>query len=879
MTHQLRQPASPLSPWKWLPFAILTITLGVGLVPTTGRAQSSPPQDAPNSPLQLVVTPQQIDLTGPRASRQILITGVYQGGVERDLTHHVKWITNGSNFEITPTGLVVSLSDGRGQLIVQSGAVKKVVQVETRGSQATSPVSFRREIVPILSSAGCSDIRCHGAPSGKGGFRLSLWGSDHHFDYQQLVRDAFGRRTNAINPSESLLLNKPLTRVPHVGGRRFDPDSRTAQLLHHWQAQGLTRDDNGADLSHLTVTPSQRVLHAPAQDQQLAVQATYTDGTTEDVTQLASYSTSDVAIARASRGGYVQFERQGEVAVLCRYMGQMATVRLIHVATPASGYEWPAVTPNNFVDEHVYAKLKLLNIAPSGTSSDHSFVRRLYLDLCGVLPTPAEAHSFLASTDPDKRTRLVDQLLQRTEFTDFWTKKWMDVLRVSRDSIQLKGAETFQAWLHKQVEQDRPLTETMRAMLTSVGESHKDPQANYYCVAPMPREVVDVDYLQKDLAESTAQLFLGIRLQCAQCHNHPFERWTQDDYLGLAAFFSQVTRERMGKAGPSGRADRRQIAVKLKADQVRLTDATRKHVSPHFPGQAPPKIAKGTDQREVLADWLSDPKNPYFARSIVNRIWFHLHGRGIVEPVDDFRDSNPSANDPLLDGLAQYFVEHQYRLKPLIRAIVLSKTYQASSEPNPFNVQDRQYFSHQQARPLPAEVLLDAICEVTGVPERYEITKDYLVGVPDGVVTYPVGTRAVQLPVTDLVTLINSSSKYVRYEMHPFLRTFGTPARRQTCECDRSPGFSRKQALELTVGDLVEAKVSSPSGRLAKMLSNWDSDQQILNALYQQALARNPSKAAADKFLSYVRQQPDRQRAWEDVLWTLLNSKEFIYQH
>ena len=267
----------------------------------------------------------------------------------------------------------------------------------------------------------------------------------------------------------------------------------------------------------------------------------------------------------------------------------------------------------------------------------------------------------------------------------------------------------------------------------------------------MPREVVDVDYLQKDLAESTAQLFLGIRLQCAQCHNHPFERWTQDDYLGLAAFFSQVTRERMGKAGPSGRADRRQIAVKLKAEQVRLTDPERQHVSPHFPGQAPPEIAQGTDQRAVLADWLSDPKNPYFARSIVNRIWFHLHGRGIVEPVDDFRDSNPSANDPLLDALAHYFVEHQYRLNPLVRAIVLSNTYQASSESNQFNSQDRQYFSHQQARPLPAEVLLDAICEVTGVPEKYEITKDYLVGVPEGVVKFPSGTRAVQLPVTDLV--------------------------------------------------------------------------------------------------------------------------------
>ena len=860
---------------------ILLTVVGLGLASLNGEAsaQAARNTNGLDKPLQLVVTPARIELRGPRASRQVLVTGIYPGGIERDLTRRVKWITNADSFDVDEGGLVVARADGRGQLTVQAGVLQQVVEVETGGTQAASPVSFTREIVPVLSSAGCSDIRCHGAPSGKGGFRLSLWGSDHEFDYLRLAREAFGRRTNAIDPAESLLLKKPLARIPHVGGRRFEQDSHAAELLRRWQAQGLSHDKDAVALSSLEVTPSRRVLRSPAQDQQLAVSATYADGSIEDVTRLASYSTSDVAIARVNRSGYVQFQRQGEVAVLCRYMGQMVSMRLVHVAEAAAGFQWPDVRPSNFVDQHVYAKLKLLNITPSRGSSDDEFVRRVYLDLCGILPSPQEASLFRASTRRDKRERLVDELLQRGEFADFWTKKWMDVLRVSRDSIQLKGAEVFQSWMREQVQQDRPLSDVMRELLTSQGESHKDPEANYFCVAPMPRKVVDVDYLQKDLAESTAQLFLGIRLQCAQCHNHPFERWTQDDYLGLAAFFSQVTRNRMGKAGPSGRADRRQIAIKMDPQKMRLADTASQHVLPHFPGEAAPEIAQGSDLRAVLADWLIEADNPYFARSIVNRVWFHLHGRGIVEPVDDFRDSNPSANDPLLDALARYFVDNEFRLKPLVRAIVLSKTYQASSQANAFNYQDRQYFSHQQARSLPAEVLLDAICEVTGVPERYEITKDYLVGVPDGVVKFPVGTRAVQLPVTDLVTLINSSSKYVRYEMHPFLRTFGTPARRQTCECDRSPGFSRKQALELTVGDLVEAKVSSASGRLSGMLSDWASDREILDALYERALTRRPSAAAVEKFLVYVREKPDRQQAWEDVLWTILNSKEFIYQH
>lgn len=831
------------------------------------------------SPNAIVISPSHIELSGPRSSQQVLVTSIAPDGSKQDLTRVTQWQSNTNVFRVNDKGLVTALQNGKGILTLRTHNMEQTVEVVVTGARTPAPVSFQREIVPVLSSLGCSDIRCHGAPSGKGGFRLSLWGSDVDFDFEQLAREAFGRRTNPFQPDNSLLMQKPLAQIPHVGGQRFHKEDHVAKLLHTWQSEGLIHDSDTASIKSVEVIPLKRVLMSPAMEQQLAVRATYEDGSTEDVTRITTYLSSDLAIAQVDQSGFVQFQQQGEVAILCRYMGQLVSVRLMHIAKADKDFHWPNPSTNNFVDHHVFSKLQLLNIAPSDICSDETFVRRAYLDLCGILPSPDETSRFIATTDPNKREQLVDQLLDRSEFTDYWTKKWMDVLRVSRDSIQLQGAQAFQTWLRDQIQNDLPLSEIAGALLTSQGESYKDPATNYFCATPMPKEVTDADYLQKDLAESTAQLFLGIRLQCAQCHNHPYERWTQNDYLGLAAFFSQVKRSRLGEAGPSGRPDRRQMAVQIDLDAASLAENANKHVTAHFPGQSPEAIQDGTDLRTVLVDWLTRPDNPFFAKSIVNRVWFHLNGRGIVDPVDDFRDSNPSVNDELLEALAQHFISGGFRIKPLIRTITLSRTYQLSSVSNAFNRTDHRYFSHQNARPLPAEVLLDAICEVTGIPESYEIMKDYIVGIPTESITLPLGTRAVQLPVTDLVTLINSSGNYVRYELHPFLRTFGQPVRRQTCECDRSTGFSRKQALELTVGDLVAGKLSSAKGRLPEMLAAGATDEQILNELYQRALARHPSPETRQTFLDYINRNPDRRKAWEDILWTILNSKEFVYQH
>ena len=860
---------------KFLLLAVLAVS---GVVVA---AEPSSKSDAIGRPVSIDVVPGTFRLDGPRATQQLLVTGHYADGSLRDLTGLADFQASDPGFlEVDTDGLVRGSSDGSTRLIVEVGGRKAMAEATVAGIKRIEPVSFRRELMPVLSVAGCSDIRCHGAPSGKDGFRLSLWGFDPGFDFQQLTHDGLGRRTNTLNPDNSLVLNKALSQVPHVGGRRFAPQSYLANLLRTWQSEGIKDDREPVSLKQLTVTPDRRVLKAPAAGQRLAVSAKFSDGSVQDVTRLTTYSSSDLAIASVDRSGQVEFNRQGEVAILCRFMGRLESVRMMHIAEPAEGYAWPNPPEANFVDTHVFTKLKMLNIAPSELCTDEQFVRRLYLDLCGVLPTPSETRAFLATDGPDKRARLIEQLLQRPEYADYWTKKWFDVLRVTRDAINLEGSQKFQAWLRDRIEGDAPFDDTVRQLLTSTGQSYRDAPVNFFCVTMTPKTITDKQFLQKDLAEATAQLFLGVRLQCAKCHNHPYERWTQNDYLGLAAHFNQVKRTRMGKAGPGGRAERRQFEITVDKKAAEFTrDADGSAVVPSLIGQEPKPIPADRDRRQMLASWLTKLDNPFFARAFVNRVWYHLNGRGVVEPVDDFRDSNPSANDPLLKALAAEFVSSGYRLRPLIRSIVSSRTYQLSPIPNTSNRGDKRYFSHMHARPLPAEVLLDAVCNVTGVPEEYEIAKDYTIGLPPGTIKLPVGTRAVQLPVNDIVTLINTGSKYVRYESHPFLRAFGQPSRTQTCECDREQTFGRKQALELIIGQMMSKRLVDPRNRLSRMLADKDPDAKILDTLYLRALARTPSPRTRTAMLAHVGNSSDKRQAWEDVLWTLLNSQEFIYQH
>jgi hypothetical protein len=725
------------------------------------------------------------------------------------------------------------------------------------------PVSFRRDVMAALSVAGCNDIRCHGAPSGKAGFRLSLWAWDPAADHASLTRDVLGRRTNPLEPDASLILRKALGRVAHQGGPRFAENSREHKILRQWIADGTPDDDSRPLLSSLRVVPASALVPEPGR-QQLGVTATFADGTTRDVTNVTVFQSSDPLIASVGRTGLVEFHQPGEVAVLCRYLDRQEAARLIFVR-PVASFRWPDPPEHNFIDRHVFTKLKLLQLAPSELCSDAEFVRRVYLDVCGILPPPEEARDFVADAGPDKRARLIDRLLARPEHADLWAVRWLDVLRATRGAtIRLEGVQAYHSWLRERIADDTPFNQVVRTLLTAQGHSFKDGPVNFYCVVPQPTDKNDKFHMPNDLAETTAQVFLGVRLRCVKCHNHPYDRWSQDDYLGLAAFFTKVKRDREGEKKKDGIRDQRPWVIGLDAALPELTRSrTGKPVVPKLPRGSTVDVPADKDRREALAQWLTAADNPFFAKTIVNRVWAHLLGRGIVEPVDDVRPSNPSANDELLDALAADLIRNGWQIKPLVRSILMSRTYQLSAIANDSTRQDRKYFSHALARPLPAEVLLDALCTTTEVSEEF----------PE----FPRGTRAVQLPAPDFLKL--PVDDYFVTGQHPFLRVFGQPDRHDSCDCGRERDYNHAHALELVAGATLAAKLRQPNNRLGRLLASKATDRAILEELCLVCLSRPPSAATADKWLAYVGQASDRRRAWEDVLATILQSQEFLFQH
>jgi hypothetical protein len=586
------------------------------------------------------------------------------------------------------------------------------------------------------------------------------------------------------------------------------------------------------------VLPGSRVQKAPGRWQQLAVLARFSDGSVRDVTRLSVFSSSDSSVAEVSPSGLVEFYQTGEVAILVRYLMELQTVRLTYLE-PRPGFAWTNPPENNYIDKHVFAKLKMLSLPPSGLCSDDEFIRRAYLDVCGILPKAAEVRAFLADRDAKKREKLIDALLARPEYADYWTLKWSDVLRSTRKTIQIKGTHVFQKWLRHHFKSDDGFDAVVRELLTASGSTFVNAPANYYRVARDPQ----------NLAETTAQLFFGIRMQCAKCHNHPFERWTQDDYYSFSAFFARVRQKRDPRQpGPPPTKIGAEIIYTLRAGEV-VQPRTGKVMAPKFLGGAVAPEAR--DRRVVLAKWLTSADNPFFAKSTVNRIWYHLMGKGIVDPVDDFRDSNPSANDELLEALAKDFAGHHFRFKHLIRTIMTSRTYQLSAQANNFNKDDSKYFSHAVTKLLPAEPLLDALCTALAVPEKFP--------------GLPLGTRAVQLPDGDI--------------NHPFLKTFGQPARELACECERESDSNLAQALQLINGPTVNEKLRNPNNRIGKLLARKVADSVILDELYLATLSRPPSAEDIKVSLEYVHKAADKRKAWEDVHWALLNCKEFLFRH
>jgi hypothetical protein len=813
-------------------------------------AVAAPPIDAADratvigKPSALEAFPANVALTGSRDAEQLVITGKYADGTVRDLSAVVTAKVEPSGVVEVQDGLYLRpKKNGTATVIIAAGGKEARIAVKVDGMDHASPVSFRRDVISAMNVGGCNAGACHGTPSGKNGFKLSLRGFDPPADFLMLTREQFGRRTDKHDPQASLMLMKAVGSVPHEGGQRYSLASVPAEMMIHWLSEG-TRDDVStlAAVKQAVVTPASRILKSPAKWQQLAVNVAFEDGKTRDMTRLTVFSSSDPSIADVTPGGLVEFKRPGEIAVLCRYLEQMISVRITYLE-PREGFVWSNPPENNFVDTHVYAKLKQMSIAPSDLCTDDEFCRRAFLDCVGRMPTAEEVKAFLADKAAKKRDALIDKLVDLPEFADFWALKWADVLRSSRKTIQLKGSHTFQAWLREHFLKNTGMDQMVREIITSSGNTYSNPPANYYRIAKDPQS----------LAETTAQLFLGVRMQCAKCHNHPFERWTQDDYYGMAAWFARVKTKAEPEVGTkaANKATPGAEVVFISRDGEVTQPRTKQTMKPHYPGAGDAAIKPSEDRREALAAWLTKPENPFFAKSVANRVWFHLMGKGIVDPVDDFRDSNPSCNDELLDALAKDFSTNKFDMKRLVKTIMKSRTYQLSAQPTETNRDDSKYFSHAVTKLLTAEQLLDALCDATAVPEKFA--------------GLPIGTRAIQLPDGEV--------------NHPFLKTFGQPARELACECERESDGNLAQALQLINGPTVNEKIRNPNNRLGKLLADKKSDDAILTDLYYAALSRPPFDDEKKLALAHIAKGADKRKAWEDVLWALINTREFLFRH
>jgi hypothetical protein len=706
-------------------------------------------------------------------------------------------------------------------------------------SDGTRPVSFRHDVEPILTRAGCNAGACHGTPSGKNGFRLSLRGYDPALDILTLTREVHARRLDLLEPAASLLLRKATGQVPHEGGQRLALGDEHYTLLLRWIAEGAHDDSaTAAPLERLEVFPPRDILDEPATTRQLRIIAHYRDGSWRDVTRLTRFGVNDESIAAVRPDGLVEKRRAGEAAISAEYLGQMATARLLF-RDAAPGFVWHAPPEHNYIDRHVFAKLRLLCLEPAPLCSDSEFLRRVTLDLIGKLPTPDEVRRFLADRDAGKRQRAIDNLLQRPEFADWWALKWADRLGCNQRFVGKIGAHLYHEWIRQAMLANMPEDELACVIVTGRGGNYSHPPAGFY------RRLRDPQVR----AEEVAQLFLGVRIGCARCHNHPGERWTQDDYYGLAAFFARVRY----RNGPFFIQiyDKEETVYEARQGEV-VHPRTRQTVAPRFLGGAIAVLGPHEDRREALARWLTQPDNPFFARNAVNRIWYHLFGQGIVEPVDDFRGTNPSCNDELLDGLAEDFIRHGFDRKYLIRTIVSSRTYQLGATPTAGDAEDLRYFSHARVRLLQAEQLLDAIGAAAGAAVKFP--------------TFPLGTSAAALP----------DGEY----KNPFLEAFGRPARAMVCECERDTDTNLGQALHLVGGRTVHSLLHDPAGRAARLRASGLPDEKVIEELFLASLSRYPSAQERDLLTGKLRKAgSDRRRIVEDILWALVNHKEFLFQH
>jgi hypothetical protein len=792
---------------------------------------------------ELRLEPAQVELTDSLDAARVLVTGKTPAGEWVDLTRQAtveldspeKFAPPSTIARIDENRFFIPLADGQAIARFRVGDVSAEIPVRVSGTQAPRPVSYIRDVMPILSKAGCNSGPCHGTPKGKRGFKLSLRGYDPEWDHEQLITDLSSRRFNRSRPTDSLLIQKPTNEVPHEGGFRFGTDHRYYRVLLQWIREGNKSDFGQATrASSIRVYPEHTTLREPGAWQDLVVIATYPDGQQRDVTRDAELTASPDYVAQVAEPARVQALRRGEVAILVRYEGNYA-VKYLSVLDPRPDFVWASPPAHNYIDHLVDAKLQRLKILPAPLADDATFLRRVFLDLIGSQPTPEEVRAFLADTTPTKlkRARVVDDLLDRPEFVDRWSYKWADLLQCNRKFLGDKGVWAFRNWIRQQVATNRPIDEFVRELLTASGSTYENPAANFFKVARDPLKAM----------EDTTHLFLGIRFNCNKCHDHPFERWTQTQHYELGAYFASVQRKNGLKPGE-------EIVYDLPAGYEPVKHPrTQAPIPPKFPFEHAGPYRDERTPREQLAQWLTAPENPYFARSVVNRFWSYMMGLGIIEPVDDIRSSNPPSNPELLDALTRDFVDHGFDLKNLLRTIANSRTYQLSIETNVWNEDDKVNFSHALPRRLTAEQLQDSISAAMGVPIPVE--------------GLPVGFRASQLPDTA-----------VRAD---FLETFGRPPRESVCECERVAEVSLKQTLSLINGPTLGSMLADANNRLNQQVAQGPSDDRLADEIYLTVLCRLPTAEEKAKAAEYLASSPAKAEGAQDLAWALFNSAGFLF--
>jgi hypothetical protein len=796
---------------------------------------------------KLDVHPASINLRGADDAAQLVLTATVGGGRLVDLTSDMKFdVADPKIARVTTAGRVVPLSNGSTTVSATFG--DKVVKVPVTAVQCdvNLPINFTNQIVPVFTKLGCNSGGCHGKASGQNGFKISLLGFEPLVDFNALVNEDRGRRLFPAAPDHSLLLEKATGIIAHGGGKRMEVGSDEYRLVRRWIAAGTPFGEKSDPVvTRISVFPEHSILTRNSK-QQFSVYAHYSDGTVEDITRRAQYESNDQEIAVVDGAALVRsLFMSGEAAIMVRYQEHVATFRAtVPLGSPTPNWTFAAQT---LVDASTSKKWHELGLVPSELCTDAQFLRRVSLDLTGALPTPAKVLAFSADTDPHKRDKLIEELLDSRDYSDYFANKWADILRVKRhgDATRARGTFAFHDWIRNAVATDLPYDEFARAILAATGDEVSAPPTVWYKELQNPEQFVD----------DTAQVFLGLRLACAQCHHHPYERWSQDDFWGIAAFFGRVGRKAVlvpDELQP-GQPAPRQIIYPRSSGSVTNKKTNQPAIMKPLDG-APMTAAPDQDPRQMLVDWMVDTKNPFFARAVANRYWAHFFGRGIVDPLDDMRVTNPPSNPELLDALAKDLIDHKFSLKSLVRTIVKSRTYQLSSVPNEFNQHDKQNYARYYPRRMSAEVLYDAVNLVADSPAGFG-------GLPQD---RHAPRRAVQLP----------DESFPSY----FLDVFGRPQRISACECERVSEANLAQALHLLNSDEVQGKLARVGGRADELAKDRRPEADKVDELFLWALARKPTPAQRDLAVAHIAKHPaNKKAAYENILWALLNTKEFVF--